>query len=98
MFLATQFSPVSKPIFSCFLCLEQLGTALCQSAAIGDVEKVKELLANVDSPDVRGHYNVTPLHAAANHNSTKAAKLLLEHGAEIEARDVHNHTPLHTAA
>ena len=40
----------------------------------------------------------TPLHYAAQHNSTESAKLLLESGADIEAKDMSNLTPLHYAA
>ena len=36
-------------MFSSFLYLEQLGNALCEAAAKGDVEKVKELLAFADT-------------------------------------------------
>ena len=36
-------------------------------------------------------------HLSAYSNSTEAAKLLLERGSEIEARDVHNRTPLELA-
>ena len=41
--------------------------------------------------------NGTPIHDAAWNSSTKIAKLLLERGAEIEARDENNGTPLHYA-
>ena len=99
MFLVTQFPSVSIPIFSGFLCLEQLGDALCEAAAMGDVEKVKKLLALGYTPDARGgQNNKTPLHCAVENNSTEAAKLLLERGAEIEARNTKNQTPLHFAS
>ena len=42
--------------------------------------------------------NRTPLHLSAYNYSTEAAKLLLERGAEIEARDVNNRTSLHPSA
>ena len=74
-------------------------TILYYTAAIGDVEKVKQLLAFADTPDVRGgQYKRTPLHEATQNNSTEAAKLLLEHGAEIKARNANNRTSLHDAA
>ena len=40
----------------------------------------------------------TPPHLSTLYNSTKVAKLLLERGAEIEAREEENQTPLHLSA
>ena len=42
--------------------------------------------------------NRTSLHAAAFNNSTEAAKLLLEHRAEMKQEMEQNRTPLHLAA
>ena len=41
--------------------------------------------------------NKTPLHYAAAENSTESAQLLLERGAEVEARDINKQTPLNLA-
>ena len=41
--------------------------------------------------------NKTPLHYAAEENSTESAQLLLERGAEVEARDINKQTPLNLA-
>ncbi|KAK2763320.1 phosphate system positive regulatory protein pho81 [Arachnomyces sp. PD_36] len=41
---------------------------------------------------------ITPLHCAVSSGQTLAAKLLIELGADIEARDKHSSTPLHSAA
>lgn len=39
----------------------------------------------------------TPLHAAAASGNTSVAQLLLESGAEVDARNAHGNSPLHTA-
>ena len=45
--------------------------------------------------DARDHDHSTPLHLAAQYSSVKAAQLLLEHGADIHARNKNGWTPLH---
>jgi ankyrin repeat protein len=46
-----------------------------------------------------GHYNATPLHVAAGYtNQPSVITLLLDHGANIEARDNENRTPLYMAS
>ena len=47
--------------------------------------------------EVRNENNRTSLHSARWYNSTETAKLLQERSAEIEARNVENGTPLHSA-
>ena len=72
----------------------------------GDLEAIKKQLAagtdvngTMFSPGVPGS-GATPLHMAVASGQLGAAKLLLEKGANIEARsaDDHNGTPLHWAA
>lgn len=51
--------------------------------------------ADVSARDLFGR---TLLHIAAMHNDTEATKRLLDHGAEVDARDPHSATPLERAA
>ena len=79
--------------------LEQLNNDLCRAAAVGDVKMVETILSCGASPNVHyGSFNLTPLFDAVQNNSTVSTQLLLERGAEIEARDENNCTPLHYAA
>ena len=48
--------------------------------------------------DAKGRCNRTPLHAAAMEGHIDTLSLLLKHGADVEARDVMDHTPLHHAS
>ena len=41
---------------------------------------------------------MTPLHDAAEQNSVDVARLLIERGADIDAKDNNGSTPLHYAA
>ncbi|XP_078608941.1 uncharacterized protein LOC144880570 [Branchiostoma floridae x Branchiostoma japonicum] len=66
---------------------------------IGDVQTVRRgLEAGVDvnvKREWKGWDNLTPLHVASRHGQTEVAELLIEHKAEVDAR---NETPLHLAS
>ena len=49
-------------------------------------------------PKSRIRFNITPLHIAAEHNHPQIARVLIEHGANIEAKRNGLLTPLHYAA
>ena len=51
----------------------------------GELERVRELLvADPNIVSVRDAKNLTPLHVAASRDQSKVARLLLEHGADVE--------------
>ena len=86
-------------MFCCFSYLEKSNFDLCQSAAEGDVKMLGWILSCRVSPNFHyGEYNITPLHYAARNNNAESSKLLLECGAEIEAKDIHDQTALYYAA
>jgi hypothetical protein len=62
------------------------------AARLGDLERLREIIAmHPDSVHARGGDGQTPLHFAVD---VETAKFLLEHGADINARDVdHESTP-----
>ena len=64
----------------------------------GDVPELKRVLKA--DPSLVRHPGAgdQPLHMAAADNKTAIVKLLLQHGAEIDARDDDGRTPLHRAA
>ncbi len=76
---------------------------LFEAAKIGDLDKVATLLSegymgaevDVDSRDDRGF---TPLFWAAAHGHTEVARLLIQMGADVNARIPSGGTPLHVAA
>jgi len=72
---------------------------LIMAAIMGDADSAKQLLA--DGADVNGcapGTNWTALHAAASDGRTAVARLLLEHGADINRQSDNGNTPLHLAA
>src|SRR5262249_30226384 len=71
-----------------------------EACRAGDVEAVEQMLA-ADSGLARAReaHGSTGLHAAAARGHVDAARLLLQHGADPNARDVgDNASPLHFAA
>lgn len=69
------------------------------AAASGNLRLVQTFLSRDPSlAQYRGPYAVTPLHVAARGGHTKVAELLLEHGAQVNARDMIHGTPLDLAA
>jgi len=77
------------------------------AAMAGDAGKVEEFLDSGIAVDSRDRYDATPLHWAAEYGRTEVAEILLEHGADINARKysaliyysgmTYGNTPLHCA-
>lgn len=49
------------------------------------------------TPQLAANKDVTPLHIAVANQNLELAKFLLDHGADVNARDAESHTPLHFA-
>ena len=80
--------------------LPLLGTPL-HYAALWGLHSIVEFLVIEHSQDVhsRGFTdNATPLHLASKHGHVKAARMLLEHGADVTAQNKDGETPLHLAS
>ena len=67
--------------------------AFCLSIVKGDIETVQKLISL--GADVNQKSNgMAPLHYAAKYNKTKIAKLLVKHGAKLNARCDRGYTAL----
>lgn len=75
---------------------------IIKAAKAGDVSAVRTLLeADASLIDARDSDDSTPLHCAAWKGHAEVAALLLDFGADIQARNSNGHwgdTPLHAAA
>jgi ankyrin repeat protein len=49
----------------------------------------------VNAQNHNSHWGTTPLHAAAHANRAEIAKLLIDHGADVNALDLDGKTPMH---
>jgi ankyrin repeat protein len=75
-------------------------TPLALAAFLGNMELVRFLLnhgAPVDQP-LPDFTRATPLHCCVARSQTRIAGLLLDFGADVDARQIGGFTPLHTAA
>ena len=72
---------------------------IAQAAISGNIPLIKQRLAKGDDPDrpTKQYLDYTPLMWAIGWDRFKAAKALLEAGADIEAKDADDRTALHQA-
>ncbi|XP_054132675.1 poly [ADP-ribose] polymerase tankyrase-2 [Melozone crissalis] len=71
---------------------------LLEAAKAGDVDTVKKLctVQSVNCRDIEGRQS-TPLHFAAGYNRVSVVEYLLQHGADVHAKDKGGLVPLHNA-
>jgi hypothetical protein len=74
-----------------------LDEELFEAVKSGDAARVKELLRRGANPNARDEYGLCPLHYAPWNRRAEVARVLLEHGADVNARAL-SMTPLHRAA
>ncbi|XP_070536717.1 protein phosphatase 1 regulatory subunit 16A-like [Ptychodera flava] len=71
---------------------------LLEAAARGDVSEVRKLLQNGMSPDLTNDDGLTALHQCCIDDNEEMMKVLIDFGANTNARDSELWTPLHAAA
>lgn len=71
---------------------------LNEAARVGDLARLRALLASGADANATNACGSTVLHAAASWSDLAAAEILIGHGADLHARDWEGDTPLHIAA
>jgi protein phosphatase 1 regulatory subunit 16A len=71
---------------------------LLEAAARNDIDEVRRLLMLSVSPDSTNEDGLTALHQCCIDDSEEMMKLLIDFGANVNARDTEQWTPLHAAA
>ncbi|XP_013393458.1 protein phosphatase 1 regulatory inhibitor subunit 16B isoform X2 [Lingula anatina] len=71
---------------------------LLEAAARNDIDEVRRLLTAGVSPDVTNEDGLTALHQCCIDDYEEMARLLIDFGANVNARDSELWTPLHAAA
>ena len=67
------------------------------AALADDADRVRELIASGEDPNVADGQGFTPLHFAAQERATRAAAALLDAGANVDPVNRHGNTPLWVA-
>ena len=75
-------------------------TLLGLAAFFGHLDLAKELLEKDAEPNVAANnqFKVAPLHSACATSNLEIATLLIQNGADVNAKQIKNVTPLHSAA
>ncbi|HEY4089660.1 MAG TPA: ankyrin repeat domain-containing protein [Bryobacteraceae bacterium] len=97
--------PVLRPAFAASALLAAFATIstaqiadFLEAASAGDVPKLQKLLIDKTLIDKRGEHARSALHEAAAHCRVNAARFLIEHGANIQAKDDASATAVDLAA
>ena len=75
-------------------------TALGLASFFGHLSLVKLLLDKGANPNIASNnqFKVAPIHSACAISNYEIAKLLIQHGADVDAKQMQGNTPLHSAA
>lgn len=75
-------------------------TALGLAAFFGHLLIADELIGLDSNPNIASNnsFKVTPLHSACASSNLEMASLLINHGADVNAKQMHGVTPIHSAA
>ncbi|MGH8279052.1 MAG: ankyrin repeat domain-containing protein [Gammaproteobacteria bacterium] len=70
---------------------------MLQAAAIGDDKLVREMITHGADVEVRDPSGLTPLIRASVFDQLGAMKILLQHGARVNAPDISGHSAMYYA-
>lgn len=75
-------------------------TALGLAAFFGHLHIAEELIKKGSDPNIASNnsFKVTPLHSACAGSNLEMASLLINHGADVNAKQMQGVTPIHSAA
>jgi len=68
--------------------------SILKAAQDGNIEAVKQAIADGADVNAKNTSGMTPLHWAANRGHEEVAELLISKGADVNAKDIGGYTPL----
>ncbi|XP_003385934.1 PREDICTED: acyl-CoA-binding domain-containing protein 1-like [Amphimedon queenslandica] len=77
--------------------LTELQKKIIDWSTEGNVERVKECIANGESTETKDENGMTPLHWACDRGYIDIVECLIQNGADVQAKDNDEQTPLHYA-
>jgi ankyrin repeat protein len=77
---------------------KRISAAFLDAIRQGNIAAARNAITQGVDVNIKDQYSVSALHHAASSNMVELGGVLLDHGADINSRDLNHWTPLHAAS